>query len=343
MGCFNTSGFLSKIPICYGDRVVCFLAKINRNADVYGFCPTYPFSVISPKCLPIYGTYNDYGSIENIDESPITKFLEDISGVSCEQLFKAISRTGYTRIKYELEHWGYFEENEVEKNKYKEDWEIFLPLLKMYDIEDYPILLFEHEEIYNKFCEGKSTLGYYGDEKTRFEIFYDNLEVVSNFLNEYKDKKEYFKNIKVSLYGFSGGLNDLTWAAMDYIYERKNNGEEIDNEFINKINKISKENKLTPLINWNEGSEVFELLNDININTAKDIFISCKEDVRKVCRLYENLMSMPMYLSMSQTAGHQWYDLNEFDKFFTICKDFNSKKIEEEAEYDDEGEEDSEE
>lgn len=27
MGCFNTTGFLSRLPIFYGDRVVCFLGK----------------------------------------------------------------------------------------------------------------------------------------------------------------------------------------------------------------------------------------------------------------------------------------------------------------------------
>lgn len=339
MGCYNSSGFLSKLPICYGDRVVCFLGKINRNADVYGFCPTYPFSVISPKCLPVYGEYDDYGSIENIDESPITKFLEDISGVSCEQLFDAVSRTGYRKIKYELEHWGYFKEDEVEKNKYKEDWEILLPLLKIYDIEDYPVILFEHEEIYNKFCEGEPTLGYYGEEKTRFENFYNNLEVLSNFLNEYKDKEKYFKGVKISLYGFDGGFNDLTWAAMDYLSDCENNGKEIDEEFANKIWEISKENKLIPLIHWGEGSTSLELLSNIDISTAKNILIPCKEDVRKLCRLYEKLLSMPMYLSMSQTVGHQWYGLEEFDKFFTICKDFNNKKIENESEEDEESEE----
>lgn len=335
MGCFNTSGFLSKLPICHGDRVVCFLGKINRNANVYGFCPTYPFSVISPKCLPVYGEYDDYGSVEYIDESPVTKFLEDISGTSCEQLFDAVSRTGYRKIKYGLEHWGYFKKDEVEKNKYKEDWEIFLPLLKIYDVEDYPILLFEHEEIYNKFCEGESTFCYNWDEKTRFANFYNNLDVFINFLNEYKDKEvyEYLKDIKISLCDFDNSfINDLRWAALDYKYLYKNKGGEIDNEFLDKIDKISRENKLIPLISRSEGSESFELLNNIDINTAEDIFISCKEDVRKVCRLYEKLLTMPMYLTMSQTAGHQWYDLKEFDKFLTICKDFNNKKIEEESE-----------
>ena len=338
MGCFNTSGFLSKLPICYGDRVVCFLGKINKNADVYGFCPTYPFSVISPKCLPVYGEYNDYGSIEHIDESPITNFLEDISGVSCERLFKGASVTGYRKIKYELEHWGYFKEDEVEKNKYKEEWELFLPLLKIYDIEDYPILLFEHEEIYDKFCEGEPILGHYGEEKTRFENFYDNLEILSNLLNEYNDKEEYFKSVKVSLFGFDGGFNDLKLALMDYMLDCKNNGKDMDKEFANKIYEISKEIKLIPLIHWGEGSDALELLNDIDINTAKNILVPCKEDVRKLCRLYEKLLLMPMYLSMSQTAGHQGYDLEEFDNFLTICKDFNKKKIENESEEEDEEE-----
>lgn len=341
MGCFNSSGFLSKLPICYGDRVVCFLAKINRNADVYGFCPYYPFSLVSPKCLPVYGRYDDYGAIENIEASPMVDFLENLTGVECEKLFKAVRSSGYSRIKYELEHWGYYNEDTEERERYRKDWEEFLPLLKIYDVEDYPVLLFEHEEIYNKFCEGESTLGHYGDKKTRFETFYDNLDVVSNLFNKYSDKEKYFKNIKISLYGFES-CNELAWSVMDYLIDHKDNEDKIDKDFVKNLDKISKETRIKPLLNWNEGSEAFELLNNIDVNTAKNILIPCKDEVRKVCRLYEGLLSLPMYLGLSQTAGQQWYDLKAFDRFLTICKDFNDKKIEEakeNGEYDEEEDE----
>ena len=35
------------------------------------FTPYHVFSLVSPICLPIYGSYNDYGSIELIDDTPM--------------------------------------------------------------------------------------------------------------------------------------------------------------------------------------------------------------------------------------------------------------------------------
>lgn len=31
MGSFNSSGFIIKIPITYGDKVVCIIATVNKN------------------------------------------------------------------------------------------------------------------------------------------------------------------------------------------------------------------------------------------------------------------------------------------------------------------------
>ena len=59
MGCFGTSGFLSRLPILSGQRVVCFIASVHNDVDIR--MTFYPDSLVSPYCLPIHGKYDDYG------------------------------------------------------------------------------------------------------------------------------------------------------------------------------------------------------------------------------------------------------------------------------------------
>ena len=65
MGCWNGTCMISKLPINYGDEIK---LVILNSGSIYntssGFC--YPDDLMKPIFLPITGTYNDYGMIENI-------------------------------------------------------------------------------------------------------------------------------------------------------------------------------------------------------------------------------------------------------------------------------------
>ena len=76
MGCFNTTGFLSRLSIKYGDRVVAFICQTTDNTFVIS--RYYQDSNISPIFLPVFGEYDDYGSIENIDDTYSSRLLRQI-------------------------------------------------------------------------------------------------------------------------------------------------------------------------------------------------------------------------------------------------------------------------
>lgn len=67
MGCWNETCGLTQTPIRYGDDVAVYIL-IPRNNTRGATCHTDDF--YNPFVLPIYGKYNDYGSIENIEDRP---------------------------------------------------------------------------------------------------------------------------------------------------------------------------------------------------------------------------------------------------------------------------------
>lgn len=67
MGCWNETCGLTQTPIRYGDDVAVYIL-IPRNNTRGATCNSDDF--YSPFILPIYGKYNDYGSIEDIEDHP---------------------------------------------------------------------------------------------------------------------------------------------------------------------------------------------------------------------------------------------------------------------------------
>ena len=80
MGCWNETCGITQVPIMHNDPVVLILlANVaqHRSADRMdghsGHC--YSNDVWSPFALPIYGIYNDYGSIEDVTEGWNTEWI----------------------------------------------------------------------------------------------------------------------------------------------------------------------------------------------------------------------------------------------------------------------------
>lgn len=94
MGCFNSIGFYSHLPIMAGDDVVAFIcaSKIENIITTDNIVDIDCY--FSPITFPIFGKYNDYGCvediirddnvniIENIIKCPIEEFLQVIDDVS---------------------------------------------------------------------------------------------------------------------------------------------------------------------------------------------------------------------------------------------------------------------
>lgn len=64
MGCFNMVGFYSNLPIKANDDIVYFICASYGKLDDRNVLE--PNSIIEPICLPIFGKYNEYGSIDDI-------------------------------------------------------------------------------------------------------------------------------------------------------------------------------------------------------------------------------------------------------------------------------------
>ena len=77
MGSFNKIGFISNTPIEYKDPVMLQFMKFNEF-DMSG--NTYPTDMLSPYFLPIFGKYDMYGRIQDIQMSTTIKYIQDFFG-----------------------------------------------------------------------------------------------------------------------------------------------------------------------------------------------------------------------------------------------------------------------
>lgn len=77
MGCWNETCAITQMPIHVGDPVVLvFLTKVDRHAENHnGFC--HVNDIWTPKFLPVFGEYDDYGGLEEIQENWNTEYIVD--------------------------------------------------------------------------------------------------------------------------------------------------------------------------------------------------------------------------------------------------------------------------
>lgn len=98
MGCFNNHGFYSRLPIEYEDEIV--LIPCYYCGDKPETLPTSVIAgLLKPLSFPLFGTYNDYGFIENVKEDFNTQALIKAFGVSnLEELLELLHLTNNARI-----------------------------------------------------------------------------------------------------------------------------------------------------------------------------------------------------------------------------------------------------
>jgi len=77
MGCWSVHCNISKIAITAGDK--CVLLPIKKNQY-----QSYQYFTWNPATLPIFGEYNDYGGLEDIEINNNTKLIEEYFGASIE-------------------------------------------------------------------------------------------------------------------------------------------------------------------------------------------------------------------------------------------------------------------
>lgn len=100
MGCYNITGCISHLPAAGGDEVFAIIGLVNKH-NHYGqeFSPGFDFT---PMFLPVFGRYNEYGSIECVEEDFNTKFILDFFGYDdIEKLFSDIDDIAVKRYGHE--------------------------------------------------------------------------------------------------------------------------------------------------------------------------------------------------------------------------------------------------
>lgn len=96
MGSFNVACSVSNISISVGTKVVFFpllprrFARGNLTHLQNEKYLIYPNAYYQPFSLPIKGVYNDYGSVEEIEEDENTKAIEDFFGMNIQDFVDGI-------------------------------------------------------------------------------------------------------------------------------------------------------------------------------------------------------------------------------------------------------------
>lgn len=210
MGCFNSYGFYSHLPIRGGDKIV--LIPCYSGGD---FPETLTTSTITgclrPLCFPLFGEYDDYGFIENVREDFNTRALIKVFGVKdLDELLGLISKFSRRSIPCQ---YNYRSLKNNTTNEMTEDAKLLVELMerlssihpfreftKQYSRLTYVI---EREDVYNKLSELEKS-------------FVHELEDSWNKIIELLDKYSIEKNI-LTIWDNSYSFSKITMNDEDNI------------------------------------------------------------------------------------------------------------------------------
>ena len=96
MGCFNMVGFHSNLPIKANDEIVYFICASYGNLDDRNVLE--PNNIIEPICLPIFGKYNEYGSIDDIVCDINVQSIERTFNMPMHEIVRIIEDSSFNTI-----------------------------------------------------------------------------------------------------------------------------------------------------------------------------------------------------------------------------------------------------
>lgn len=125
MGCFNSYGFMSNIPLMRGDDVFVLICAIDSENSPRSYRELGEIPHLIPICFPIFGKYDEYGSVCNVVNDESSKWLTEKTGLTPEKVIEVITnnirrvpsddekeqyahikdvllRKGYLQVDYEL-------------------------------------------------------------------------------------------------------------------------------------------------------------------------------------------------------------------------------------------------
>lgn len=192
MGCYNSTGFVSGLSIRCSDPIVA-IPCIIENGGSYNPTCFYTVSQIMPISLPLFGKYDDYGSIEDIEDTPSAKawkmsVCDDVVG--CMRVFER-SNDSYTELskilKNEKEHLG---------DKYKQ---IKDGLYNSLSPSDNICLILEHRKVYEELTK---------NIKPKTKEFFDDLTMFKRKIAKFQNYK--MTSFQLSSFDLWGNTDELT-------------------------------------------------------------------------------------------------------------------------------------
>lgn len=90
MGSFNKIGMISSLPIEANDDTVLIFMSSNSSSlkEMSGVVESSDY--FKPTFLPIFGRYDDYGRIDNVDRVSVVKFIEEFFGDDIDSIIEKI-------------------------------------------------------------------------------------------------------------------------------------------------------------------------------------------------------------------------------------------------------------
>lgn len=198
MGCFKQTSFLSNLQLSDGTPSVLIFMKTKGRGHA-----TYATDNYEPILMPIFGTYDDYGRIENIERDKNVEFIEEFFGTDIDNLVKIIDDRMIGRYTKEENPFG-----AIKNAEYLKDVVFALEHREIYDLMvslGNEFSWFENADITEWFLTDLLGLESINDKYQGFEYTYripNNKETVilsngsrAEFYNI--NKNEFFKDFKV--------------------------------------------------------------------------------------------------------------------------------------------------
>ena len=318
MGCFNSSGFISKLPILGGDKVVCFIALENEDG-ISGHSLYYPDSVVAPYFLPVRGEYNEYGSLYNVVKSPIVDFIEKRCECSIENVLNAVERCLYGEtLGDNIEYWS-------KDSNDNEDLVGYNKLLKLFhnDKNVRPILLLEHEDVYDNLTDRyfENTSGWSSVQpEDKVKLFFSAIDEYKAFYEKYKEK---FDSSQSLLYAITDDLPKLADGGISDMFSSFHLGFDTEKEISDEGCALHDKyrNKHCTFLIYSELSRSIGFTDRMTLQELFEMYDKCQDEIIRVHRLYTIYSLSPMYFCFSKTAGEQNYNMDCLCRLMSVCKD----------------------
>ena len=209
MGCFNSVGFYSKMPIHYKDDVVLFICAGYKGANS-DTMPLYTVDRFSPIAFQVTGKYDEYGGIEDVVKDVNVELLEKTFGVSIEELVNALGDASFIP-RCELTN------REKEDSFRDPSYELVARI-----IDNFPKTAYEtlHEEKLNgPYTRSNMYLTYCMERKDVFDVFVKH-NTYTAYREEYDAATRVIKTLGTGV-NIITDLNSITWCEAVYDFRDK--------------------------------------------------------------------------------------------------------------------------